>query len=209
MSHWTSERDESLINKITFDFIAQLERRIDENRVKQSELAEKLGVSEGAVSQVLNFNRTNLNLKTMVRYARALGMKLSIVAYDDGDPQNVHGPVGSELFADAWQRLGKPRSAWELNHEVQPSYSDESAHAIGVQSAALEARSDAQTVIAALQKDALLNPQSTSANVSCTARFGLEGFMTLATQSSQALSATDVPVYLIAEEETSRVFRRY
>jgi len=118
MPHWTSENDEAFINRITFDFIAQLEKQIEEKKVKQSDLAQKLGVSEGAVSQVLNLNRRNPTLVTMFRYARALGMKVAIVAYDDGDPENKYGPVGSELFSGAWQKLGNPRDVWELNAQT-------------------------------------------------------------------------------------------
>lgn len=124
MAHWTDESEEALINSITFDFIAQLERQIEDKDVKQSDLAQKLGVTEGAVSQVLNLNRMNLQLGTMARYARALGMKIAVVAYDDGDPENRYGPVGSELFSDAWRKLGKPRNVWELNQQRQQSYTD-------------------------------------------------------------------------------------
>lgn len=132
MPHWTNENTNSFISKITFDFIAQITKRIEEGKLKQSELAQKLGISDGAVSQVLNLSRTNLNLKTMVRYARALGMKVSVVAYDDEDPQNNYGPVGSELFSDAWQKLGKPRNVSELNQQTQRSYSDGPATGVRV-----------------------------------------------------------------------------
>ena len=115
MSHYTTANDEAFINRITFDFIAQVANRLETSQTKQSELAEKLRVSEGAVSQVLNLGRMNLTLKTMVRYARALGMKVAIVAYDDCDPKNENGPVGSEIFSLSWEKIGKPRDIWSVN----------------------------------------------------------------------------------------------
>src|SRR5258708_34276838 len=115
MPHYTSANDESFVNRITFDFIAQMANRLETSRMKQSELAEKLAVGESAVSQVLNLSRMNLALKLMVRYARALGMKVAIVAYDDHDPHNENGPVGSEIFTLSWEKIGKPRNVWSVS----------------------------------------------------------------------------------------------
>jgi transcriptional regulator with XRE-family HTH domain len=119
MPHYTSANDESFVNRITFDFIAQMANRLEASKMKQSELAEKLDCGESAVSQVLNLGRMNLTLKTMVRYARALGMKVAIVAYDDRDPHNENGPVGSEIFNLSWEKIGKPRDVWSVS---EPSY---------------------------------------------------------------------------------------
>lgn len=119
MSHWTSNDDKSFLSRITFDFVAQLEQKLETTGTTQADLATEMGVSEGAVSQVMGLSRTNLNLKTMARYARALGMKLAVVAYDDGDRENLRGPVGSEIFAICWERLGMPRDRWSIDVGVQ------------------------------------------------------------------------------------------
>jgi transcriptional regulator with XRE-family HTH domain len=132
MAHWTSANDESFINRITFDFIAQLEHQLEVSGTKQSELASHLNVSDGAVSQVLNFNRMNLNLKTMVRYARALGLKVAIVAYDDSDPGNKRGPVGAEIFARCWERAGKPRNLLSLDKNLQTAVTDRPAVGVSI-----------------------------------------------------------------------------
>jgi predicted XRE-type DNA-binding protein len=118
MPHYTSADDESFVNRITFDFIAQMANRLETSKMKQSELADKLDVGESAVSQVLNLGRMNLTLKTMVRYARALGMKVAIVAYDDRDPHNENGPIGSEIFSLSWEKIGKPRDVWSVNEST-------------------------------------------------------------------------------------------
>jgi transcriptional regulator with XRE-family HTH domain len=111
--HWTAENDDAFAHKMAFDFIAQVEKKLAASPVSQIELARRLGVSEGAVSKILN-NPRNLTLKTIVKYARALGMKAAIVGYDDQDPKNENGPVGSEIFTTCWERAGKPRDIWAL-----------------------------------------------------------------------------------------------
>ena len=119
MAHWTTANDSAFINRIMFDFIAQLQTRLETSGKTQSQLAKEMEVTEGEVSQVLNLNRMNLNLKTMVKYVRALGMKMAIVAYDDGDPNNERGPVGSEIFSIAWDKVGKPRDLWSVSANIQ------------------------------------------------------------------------------------------
>ena len=116
--HWTSANTESFIHRIAFDFIAQLEKRMEALPFSQAKLAEKLKVSEGAVSQVLN-NSRNPNLKTIVSYARALGMKVAIVAYDDSDPENERGPVNAEILNSCWEKAGRPRDVFDLQEKKE------------------------------------------------------------------------------------------
>jgi predicted XRE-type DNA-binding protein len=110
MLHYTSFNQDAFIGSVTSDFVAQIAQRLEKSDMSQSEFAQKLGVSESEVSQVLNLNRINLTIKKMTRFARAVGMKIAVVAYDDHDPNNEHGPVGSEIFTAAWERFGRPRN---------------------------------------------------------------------------------------------------
>lgn len=121
--HWTAESNEAFLHKISFDFIAQLEKKIAEIGIPHGTLARKLGVSEGAVSHILN-NPENLTLKTIVAYARVLGLKVSVVAYDDGDRNNERGPIDSELFAACWENAGKPSDFWSLRDKLQLATTD-------------------------------------------------------------------------------------
>lgn len=116
--HWTAESNDAFLHKISFDFIAQLEKKIAELGITHGTLARKLGVSEGAVSHILN-NPENLTLKTVIAYARVLGLKVSVVAYDDGDRNNERGPIDSELFAACWERAGKPADFWSLGDNLK------------------------------------------------------------------------------------------
>ena len=104
--NWTERSTADFVYKISFDFVLQLESKMN-GEISQKQLAEKLGVSVGRVSQVMN-NPGNLTLRKIVEYSRALGLKVAIVAYDDGDSQNQNGPVNSEIFAKCWSMCGRP-----------------------------------------------------------------------------------------------------
>ena len=111
--HWTSKSDADFAHRIGSDFVAQLETRIEDGGIEKQAIAAKLGVSPGRVSQVLN-NPGNIGILTMVQYARALGMKVAIIAYDDNDPDNNKGPISAEVFTRSWQNMGKPTDLFSL-----------------------------------------------------------------------------------------------
>lgn len=111
--HWTERRIKDYLFSIVADFITQLEAKMDLMSISQDEYAKKLTLSKGRVSQLLN-HPTNFKLETIIKYARALGMKISLVAYDDNDPQNTKGPINSEIFRMCWEQSGKPRDFWAM-----------------------------------------------------------------------------------------------
>lgn len=116
--HWTAASADDFVRRITFDFIAQLEKKMESDGISQAELADALGVTESAVSRVLN-DPPNLTLKTIVKYALAVGAKAALVAYDDGDYQNELGPVNAEIFSVCWERAGRPHNMWDANSNFQ------------------------------------------------------------------------------------------
>jgi len=119
--HWTERSIKDYLFRIAADFIAQLERRMESIPVSQDELAKKLGVTKGRVSQVLN-HPGNITLGKIIEYARTLSMKVSIVAYEDNDQENKRGPINPEVFRICWEKCGKPRDLWafeEINMNEQ------------------------------------------------------------------------------------------
>jgi transcriptional regulator with XRE-family HTH domain len=110
--HWTSEDTDAFVYRIASDFVLQLEKKMD-GSLNQNDLARRLKVSKGRVSQVLN-NPGNLTLKKIVQYSRALKMKVAVVAYDDGDSENRNGPINSEIFYECWQKSGRPNDFFSL-----------------------------------------------------------------------------------------------
>ena len=99
---------------ITFDFMMALCEKMKENNVSQKQLAEKLGKTEGFISQKLN-DPGNLTFETMFSFAKALGLKISIVPYDDQDPAFEKMPIYSGMFAGLWEAMGRPRVIEEMN----------------------------------------------------------------------------------------------
>lgn len=121
LKHWTSRRIADFVYRISSDFVAVLETKLEREGTTQKELADRLNVSVGRVSQILN-DPGNLTLKNTVRYAQALGLKVAIVAYDDGDPTNADGPISAEIFTACWKRAGSPKDLFQLAASTAPLY---------------------------------------------------------------------------------------
>lgn len=118
-SHWTERSIVDFQYRIGTDFVLQLSKKMEAPpQTNRKELAEILGVSAGRVSQVFN-NPGNLSLGSIIKYARALGMKVAVVAYDDGDPSNERGPVNSEIFQRCWSRCGSPKDFFDLDEQTE------------------------------------------------------------------------------------------
>ena len=111
--HWTEKSVKDYLFRIVFDFLAQLEDKMDSIPISQDELAGKLGITKGRVSQVLK-RPGNITLATIIKFSRILGMKVSIVAYEDNDPENKKGPIDSEIFRVCWEKAGKPHDFWAM-----------------------------------------------------------------------------------------------
>jgi len=110
--HWTSSTS-SFVTKISSDFVLQIEQRLDDLDINHAAFASLLNVTEGSVSQKLN-RPPNFKLSTAVEFVRALGFKVSLVAYDDGDATNDNGPINSEIFYECWKRAGRPVDFFDL-----------------------------------------------------------------------------------------------
>lgn len=104
MTDPTNDNAEKLAHWVAYDFIAQLKHRAQAKGWSRKDLASKLGLSESRVSQVFH-HPPNLTQRTMCEYARALGLGLSVVLYDDDGSSE---PIGAEVFRAAWEKLGKP-----------------------------------------------------------------------------------------------------
>jgi len=113
MAHWAFEDDASLQARIASDFLSQIEAIVAEKDWSHADLAKALDVSEGRVSQVFN-NPGNLTLRSMTKFANAVNMLVSVVAYKLTDELRRAGPVGSDVFEACWSKLGRPLTHWDL-----------------------------------------------------------------------------------------------
>lgn len=111
--HWTAKNLDNFVFRVASDFSVQLQKRLSALPMSQDQFAKALGLTEGRVSQLLHAP-SNPRLATLVKCAHAAGLKVAIVAYDDGDPDNNWGPINSEIFATCWQNAGAPRDFFEL-----------------------------------------------------------------------------------------------
>jgi len=118
--HWTEDSTDDFVHRIVGDFVRFVENAMGDS-ISQIDLANKLGVSAGRVSQVLN-NPGNLSLKTIVQFARAVGAKVSVLGYCDDDPQNTNGPVSPEVFTECWEKCGKPHDFFTVSVCPQTIY---------------------------------------------------------------------------------------
>jgi transcriptional regulator with XRE-family HTH domain len=112
--HWTARSTNAFVHSISFDFVSQLQKRLDETRTTRRKFAEALGITPSSVSQLLN-TPGNIEIVTAVEYARALGLKVALIAYDDGDPKNENGPIGSSVFEQCWKLQGAPLDFFDLS----------------------------------------------------------------------------------------------
>lgn len=115
--HWTANDGADFVFSVGADFVAQLELKLEAEGLPQKELAARLSVSKGRISQILK-NPGNLELQTIVNCALSLGMKATIVLYDDGDKKREYGPIHPEMFKICWERAGRPRDFWEFSEPI-------------------------------------------------------------------------------------------
>lgn len=113
VAHWTQQSIADFVYSISSTFVAQIETKMEEKEISRSEVATRLNKSSGRVSQILN-NPGNLSLRVMVETARSLGLKVSVVAYDDNDPTDDNGPIDPDVFVKCWKRAGSPANLFEL-----------------------------------------------------------------------------------------------
>jgi transcriptional regulator with XRE-family HTH domain len=105
--HWGTRTDDDFLYQVAFDFVAQLEDSMEAKQLRAT-LAKNLGVSKGRVSQILN-DPSRLRLENVVRCARALGLKVSIVAYKDPrKADDDSGPVPPQVFVKCWENANQP-----------------------------------------------------------------------------------------------------
>jgi hypothetical protein len=111
--HWTAESTANFTHRIASDFLAQLEIKLEKGDISRTELAKRLDRTPSRVSQL--FSASNMNLDSAVKLARAMDMKVALIAYDDEDPENNNGPINSEIFRACWKHLGSPANFFELS----------------------------------------------------------------------------------------------
>lgn len=118
-THWTERSPEDFVYSIASDFIEKLQEKMDALPMTKTELAKAAKVSKGYISRKFK-DPGNLELRTIVKLARVVGLKVSILGYEDiNDPDNSRGPIGADVFHKAWENAGHPSDMWAF--VVKPS----------------------------------------------------------------------------------------
>ena len=113
VAHWTQRDIAHFVYNISSNFMAQLEAKMEKDEITRTGLANRLKKTNGRISQVFN-NPGNLSLRVIAELARTLGMKVSIVAYDDKDPGNQKGPIDPDVFVKCWEMANRPTNLFEV-----------------------------------------------------------------------------------------------
>jgi len=111
--HWTAKSTRDYVYRVASDFVEQLDSKMQADGISRDALAAKLKLSKGRISQIFN-DPGNFTLSMLVKCGRALNLELAIVAYDDGDRENNHGPIDSDIFRICWEKAGKPRDYFSI-----------------------------------------------------------------------------------------------
>lgn len=120
-----------------------IQRVLNERCISQKKLAEKMGVGESYVSQMLGLSARNLTLRTIARVMEALGVKATLVLDDyveavaavadaedgeDGDARAVASRMAAAQFSQVWGEVialpprKKARRRHDADAEAYASY---------------------------------------------------------------------------------------
>lgn len=115
--HWTGGDPLRLVRSISSDFMAQIETRMENiDGFTQSDLAKRLHVSLGRVSQMMN-SPGNFTLKNGVAYAGAVGMGMAVVTYPANSVSNG-APISGDVFRTCWEIAGCPTNMFEIQENT-------------------------------------------------------------------------------------------
>lgn len=129
-THWTERSTEDFLYSVASDFVEQIQRKMKALDMKPSELARASKVSKGRISQIFK-DPGNISLETMIKFARALGLKLFVSAYEDpDDPNNERGPLNGDIANILWERAGRPFDMWDIERLPQVAVTGDSFRAL-------------------------------------------------------------------------------
>lgn len=87
-----------------------IQRVLNERTISQKALAEKLGVGESYVSQMLGTSPRNLTLRTIARVMKALDLKATLVLDDQADAPTILQSADEEAVA-AVSKMGSVQTS--------------------------------------------------------------------------------------------------
>jgi predicted XRE-type DNA-binding protein len=114
--------------RLRSDLLIELQDRIGALKVSQSRIAERLGIAQPRVSDLLRGKIEKFSLDTLALFLRKLGAEVSFVVQPEDDISRLvrelqHGTIQSEGPAwtrlhDEWEHLSVPASLGETVSEA-------------------------------------------------------------------------------------------
>jgi len=89
---------------VSQDLVSQINRHVEASVHTRSQISEFMEVTKARVSQILN-SPGNMTIRTMVRVVRVLGLKVTVLVYED---TSIEGPLDPAVFLACWEKCGKP-----------------------------------------------------------------------------------------------------
>lgn len=116
--HWTADSPLRMVRSISSDFVAQLETVMEDSGCSYVELAKRLGVTMGRVSQMMN-SPGNFTLKNGVLYGAAVRMNVAVVAYP---MECTTAPISGDVFRACWEIAGRPKNMFDIKERQKKPY---------------------------------------------------------------------------------------
>lgn len=126
---WIKDLDrlETSVDALVLSVQFSLQKAMREKSISHKELAERAGVSAARVSQVLSCDQANLTLRTLAKFADAIGEEFELVSLSDlidlmrnNGPENncekTYDQIGEKLLGVKQQI--KHKSEWK---ELEPA----------------------------------------------------------------------------------------
>lgn len=112
-----AEVEDFAIEDLVFSVQIALQKAMRRSGVSQADLAAKLGMTPGRVSQVFSKGGPNLTLKTIARIANALGEDFDLVSKSELAELRRQKEVRTRPVAVMWKPLQDSRAnPWEETH---------------------------------------------------------------------------------------------
>jgi hypothetical protein len=112
--HWTEDNPLRMVRAISSDFVAQLETVMEYSGCSHMELAKRLGVTMGRVSQMMN-SPGNFTIKNGVLYGAAVRMNVAVVAYPT---ESTTAPISGDVFRTCWEIAGCPKNMFDIKEST-------------------------------------------------------------------------------------------
>lgn len=112
--HWTADSPLRMVRAISSDFIAQLETVMEDSGWGHAELAKRLDVTMGRVSQMMN-SPGNFTLKNGILYGAAVGMNVAVIAYP---MECTTTPISGDVFRACWEIAGRPKNMFDIQEST-------------------------------------------------------------------------------------------